>query len=83
MTDDPCEQLLKDFRAATIEWSQAAGVAQAFVVVEPISDTTDLVPKSEQYFEQMRQAFDKVDAAQKKYMQAYHAYSECQQRNKK
>jgi hypothetical protein len=79
MSEDQFQKLMDEFRQATIEWGRAAEAAKFFVVLEPLSDSKDIELKPPAYYEQMKTAYEKEQAARENYFAVYQALSEYQQ----
>ncbi len=78
MTDNLCQKELDEFIQATNEWVKAAEGTQVFVVLKPLSPYEDIVPKPPEYYERMKRAYDKEEAARKNYFIKVQALLECQ-----
>jgi hypothetical protein len=81
-SEDPCKKEFEELRLATLEWSRAADQCKEYAVIEELSLDTDLMPKSQEYFDQMRAAYAKEEEARKIYFQKVQAALDCQGKNK-
>jgi len=81
-SENPCKKEFEELRLATLEWSRAADRCKEYAVIEELSLDTDLIPKSQEYFDQMRVDYDKEEEARKIYFQKVQAALDCQSKNK-
>ena len=81
-SENPCKKEFEELRLATLEWSRAADRCKEYAVIEELSLDTDLIPKSQEYFDQMRADYDKEEEARKIYFQKVQAALDCQGKNK-
>ena len=81
-SENPCKKEFEELRLATSEWSRAAAECKEYAVIEELSADTDLLPKSQAYFDQMRVAYDKEEETRKIYFQKVQAALDCQSRHK-
>ncbi len=67
---------MEEFRQAAIEWAKASESTRVFLILEPLSALTDLDSKPDEYYQRMRQAFEKEAACRERYFKAVQAVLE-------
>ncbi len=78
----PMDAALEEFRQAAIDWAKASEATRVFLILEPLSAITESVPNPEEYYNRMKDAFDKEEVARKRYFKAVHDFLACQREMK-
>jgi hypothetical protein len=78
MDDNPCQYEKETALRAAEEWERASEAARRFVITKPLNPEEPLTPKSPEYLDEMRIAFDQEAEARRRYMDAMSAWHECE-----
>lgn len=81
MEENPCRWEEEAFRLAVQKWLEASELIQSFMVTKPLNPNTALTPRSKEYIEQMKEAFEQEQRARRRYIEANQAYLECIKRH--
>jgi hypothetical protein len=81
MQENPCKWEEEAFRLAVEAWVEASELVQSYMVTKPLNPNTAMTPRSKEYIQQMRMAFDREQEARKRYIEANQVYLDCIKRH--
>lgn len=81
MRENPCKWEQEAFRLAVQDWLEASELVKSFMVTKPLNPNTALTPRSKEYIEQMRRAFNQEQEARKRFIEANEVYLDCVKRH--